>query len=231
LAARSDTFETIAAMVEHRIIIVDDHPLFRDALSQTLSAGRSRLDIAQASSLDGLAALLDADKSADLILLDLNMPGIHGYSGLLFLRAQYPEIPVVIVSANEDVVTIRRCLDLGASGFIPKSQSADGIRAALKAVLEGGVWTPPELDLSGEDDDSREVTARLSTLTPQQMRVLMMLGEGMLNKQIAFKLNVSEATVKAHVSAILQKLGVDSRTQAVIAVNRIEAGDWQKLGE
>jgi len=130
----------------------------------------------------------------------------------------------VVVSANDDPAVIRRCMDFGASGFIPKTLGIDQIRKAIEAVLEGGVWTPPDIDLAAKgDDDSAAMLARLSSLTPQQVRVLMMLSEGLLNKQIAYELSVSEATVKAHVSAILQKLGVESRTQAVIAAARIEA--------
>jgi DNA-binding NarL/FixJ family response regulator len=166
----------------------------------------------------------------DLILLDLSMPGVHGVSGLLYLRAQHPEVPVVIVSASDDATTIRQCLDCGASGFIPKSQPVERIREAIRRVIGGEVWLPPDVDLScAPAGESAALVSRLSTLTPQQVRVLMMLGEGLLNKQIAFKLGVSEATIKAHVSAILQKLGVDSRTQAVIAINRIgTTGDWPR---
>lgn len=213
-----------------RLIIVDDHPLFRGALNQSLTAAFDEASIEECGSLDELNERLTADKDVDLILLDLTMPGVQGLSGLLYLRAQYPEIPIVIVSANEDSGTIRRCIEFGASGFVPKSQPVDQIRTAVKAVLEGEVWTPPDVDLSDNaDDETSDLLARLSSLTPQQVRVLMMLGEGLLNKQIAYKLGVSEATIKAHVSAILQKLGVDSRTQAVIAINKIENGSWQKI--
>ncbi|MEO1280444.1 MAG: response regulator transcription factor [Pseudomonadota bacterium] len=213
-----------------RLTIVDDHPLFRGALNQALSASLTDVEITEASSLDELNAMLADKKQIDLVLLDLTMPGVQGLSGLLYLRAQHPEIPVVIVSAKEDPGTIRRCIEFGASGFVPKSQPVDDIRAAVKAVLDGDVWTPPDIDLSqAADDETSDLLARLSTLTPQQVRVLMMLSEGLLNKQIAYKLSVSEATIKAHVSAILQKLGVDSRTQAVIAINKIETGDWQKI--
>lgn len=216
-------------MTAYRIIIVDDHPLFRDALGQALSDRFEDLVIVEAGSLEGLSQALDAASETDLVLLDLTMPGVKGFSGLMYLRAQYPEIPVVIVSANEDPAAIRRCVEFGASGFIPKSLPGDTIRAAVKVVLEGGVWTPPDLDLSeAGDGEVADLVSRLATLTPQQVRVLVMLSEGLLNKQIAFKLGVSEATVKAHVSAILQKLGVDSRTQAVIAVGKIEGSDWQK---
>jgi DNA-binding NarL/FixJ family response regulator len=217
-------------MADYRFIIVDDHPLFRGALSQALSAAFAKAEVLEAGSLDELTERLAMAGETDLILLDLTMPGVHGVSGLLYLRAQHPDVPVVIVSASDDAATIRQCLDCGASGFIPKSQPVERIREAIRRIMDGEVWLPPDVDLSGlPPGDSAELVSRLSTLTPQQVRVLMMLGEGLLNKQIAFKLGVSEATIKAHVSAILQKLGVDSRTQAVIAINKIAgAGDWPR---
>ena len=139
----------------------------------------------------------------------------------------FSDLPVLVVSANDDPSVIRRCMDFGASGFMPKTLGIEQMRDAIKRVLGGGVWTPPDVDLSGgADAESAALMARLASLTPQQVRVLMMLSEGMLNKQIAYELSVSEATVKAHVSAILQKLGVDSRTQAVIAAAKIEVGQW-----
>jgi DNA-binding NarL/FixJ family response regulator len=215
-------------MAAYSLIIVDDHPLFRDALRQALADKFSDLVITEAGSLDGLSGALEGKSETDLVLLDLAMPGVKGFSGLMYLRAQYPEIPVVVVSANEEPSAIRRCIEFGASGFIPKSLPVETIREAVRTVLEGGVWTPPDLDLDEEGDgETTDLVSRLATLTPQQVRVLMMLSEGLLNKQIAYKLSVSEATIKAHVSAILQKLGVDSRTQAVIAVNKIEGQEWQ----
>ena len=219
-------------MTAYRIIIVDDHPLFRDALRQALSDKFKELEISEAGSLEGLSAALEGASETDLVLLDLTMPGVKGFSGLMYLRAQYPEIPVVVVSANEDPGAIRRCIEFGASGFIPKSLPVDTIRDAVQTVLEGSVWTPPDLDLNASaNDETADLVSRLATLTPQQVRVLTMLSEGLLNKQIAYQLSVSEATVKAHVSAILQKLGVDSRTQAVIAVNKIEGAEWQKAAQ
>jgi DNA-binding NarL/FixJ family response regulator len=217
-------------MADYRFIIVDDHPLFRGALSQALSASFAKAEILEAGSLDELTDRLSQAGEIDLILLDLSMPGVHGVSGLLYLRAQHPEVPVVIVSASDDPATIRQCVDCGASGFIPKSQPVEAIRNAIRRIIDGEVWLPPDINLSGlPPSDSAELVSRLSTLTPQQVRVLMMLGEGLLNKQIAFKLGVSEATIKAHVSAILQKLGVDSRTQAVIAITKIGSpGDWPR---
>ena len=217
-------------MTSLRIIIVDDHPLFRGALNQALTSAFTDAEIGEAGSLDELTERFGDGRDVDLVLLDLSMPGVQGLSGLLFLRAQHPEIPVVVVSANEDPVTIRRCIEFGASGFVPKSEPVENIRNAVRSVLDGNLWTPKDIDLSAAADrETDDLLARLSTLTPQQVRVLMMLGEGLLNKQIAYKLGVSEATIKAHVSAILQKLGVDSRTQAVIAINKIDNGDWQKI--
>lgn len=214
-------------MPAYKILIADDHPLFRDALRQALADGFDALEIDEAGSLDGVRAALDTDDGYDLILLDLKMPGVQGFSGLMYLRAQYPSVPVMVVSANEDSQVIRTSLDFGASGFVPKSAGADQIRSALSRVMDGEIWVPPDLDLSGDaDSESSQLAARLSTLTPQQVRVLMMLSQGLLNKQIAYELNVSEATVKAHVSAILQKLDVDSRTQAVIVANKIDGGQW-----
>ncbi len=216
-------------MADYRITIVDDHPLFRGALNQALSASMNA-EFQEAGSLDQLNEQLEKSKDVDLVLLDLNMPGVQGLSGLMFLRAQYPEVPVVVCSANEDPGTIKRCIEFGASGFVPKSQPIERIRDAVKKVLGGEVWTPPEIDLSAAlDEETSDMLSRLSSLTPQQVRVLMMLSEGLLNKQIAYKLSVSEATIKAHVSAILQKLGVDSRTQAVIAVNKIDSRAWQNV--
>jgi DNA-binding NarL/FixJ family response regulator len=211
----------------YRLVIADDHPLFRGALREAVGGLFEHVEIAEAGSFDDVSTLLDKDGEVDLILLDLGMPGVRGFSGLMYLRAQYPSVPVVVVSGNDDPAVIRRCMDFGASGFIPKTLGIDDMRAAIMRVLKGGVWTPPDVDLAvGSDAEADAMMARLATLTPQQVRVLMMLSEGLLNKQIAYELSVSEATVKAHVSAILQKLGVDSRTQAVIAAAKIELGQW-----
>jgi DNA-binding NarL/FixJ family response regulator len=204
-------------------LIVDDHPLFREALKGAISSGVEDTDIFQAGSLDAARALLDRDDDVDLIMLDLRMPGVQGLSGLIYLRAQYPNVPVVIVTAADDGGLIRNALDLGAAGFIPKTSGPATIVAAVNSVLGGAVWVPHDHDAvppaSRESDDTAR---RIATLTAQQIRVLMMLREGLLNKQIAYELDISEATIKAHVSAILQKLGVSSRTQAVIAAGRID---------
>ena len=214
----------------YRFVIADDHPLFRGALRQTLEGMFDGVAISEAGSLEAVSGILEQGDEVDLVLLDLNMPGVRGYSGLMYLRAQYPAVPVVVVSANEEPATIRRCMEFGAAGFVPKSLGTDSIRQALQTVMAGDEWTPPDIDLAAVPaDETAKLVQRLSTLTPQQVRVLMMLSEGLLNKQIAYELGVSEATVKAHVSAILQKLGVESRTQAVIAASKIEAGQWQSV--
>ena len=220
----------MGASTHSRLVIADDHPLFRGALREAVTGMFERDEIAEAGSFDDISRLLDRDHDVDLVLLDLAMPGVRGFSGLMYMRAQYPGVPVVIVSGNDDPAVIRRCMDFGASGFIPKTLGVEGMRKAIERVLGGGIWTPPDVDLSAKsDDDSAAMLARLASLTPQQVRVLMMLSEGLLNKQIAYELSVSEATVKAHVSAILQKLGVESRTQAVIAASKIEVGQWPQV--
>ena len=213
-----------------RLIIVDDHPLFRAALRQTLSGGTDDIAVEEAGGLDALTAALEADRDCDLVLLDLNMPGGHGLSGLLLLRAQYPEVPVMIISAVEDHKVIRRTFELGAAGYLPKSVGPADIRKAIDTVLSGEILVPEGISLDGDDEQSAFIR-RLSTLTPQQIRVLMMLSDGLMNKQIAYELSISEATVKAHVSSILQKLDVDSRTQAVIADSKIEKGQFDALLE
>lgn len=213
----------------YRLVIADDHPLFRGALREAVAGLLDRVEILEAGTFDEVANLLDRGGDVDLILLDLKMPGVRGFSGLIYMRAQYPSVPVVVVSANDDPSAIRRCMDFGASGYIPKTLGVEIMRNAIREVLEGGLWTPPDVDLAaGSDAETDELMVRMATLTPQQVRVLMMLSEGLLNKQIAYQLGVSEATVKAHVSAILQKLGVESRTQAVIAAAKIEAGQWSQ---
>lgn len=205
-------------------VIADDHPLFRGALKQALSGMGEENRVLEAGDFDSVKQLVADNHDIDLVLLDLTMPGASGLSGLIALRGVEVAVPVVVVSAHDDPAVIRRALELGASGFISKSASMEEIRRAVRDVIDGGVATPEGLELGEEGDpDVSDLIARLQTLTPQQTRVLGMLAEGLLNKQIAYELSVSEATVKAHVSAVLQKLGVDSRTQAVIRLSRISA--------
>lgn len=207
----------------HRIVIADDHPLFRDALRLAVQDALADVTFDDAGSLNETLDILSTADEVDLLLLDLKMPGVQGFSGLMLMRSQFPLVPVVVVSGSEETSVISRAISLGALGFIPKSAPVEDMQAAITAVLNGDVWLPEHVDLGAHGNaEIDDLAHRLSSLTPQQTRVLMMLREGLLNKQIAYELSVSEATVKAHVSAILQKLNVDSRTQAVIAASRID---------
>ena len=212
----------------YKFVIADDHPLFRGALKQAL-AGLSNVEtILEAGDFDSAKAIVAGNDDIDLVLLDLTMPGAAGLSGLVSLRGINAAVPLVVVSAHDDPETIRRSLELGASGFISKSASMEEIRGAVETVLNGGVTAPEGIDLGVErDPEISDLIKRLQSLTPQQTRVLGMLAEGLLNKQIAYELGVSEATIKAHVSAVLHKLAVDSRTQAVILLSRIGADPMQ----
>ncbi|MFB2803446.1 response regulator transcription factor [Shewanella seohaensis] len=206
------------------IIIADDHPLFRNALRQALSSAFEHTQWYEADSADALQSVLDSQNvSYDLVLLDLQMPGSHGYSTLIHLRSHYPELPVVVISAHEDINTISRAIHYGGSGFIPKSASMETLKEALTSVLFGDIWLPAGAEIIPiEDDDTDKMANKLSDLTPQQYKVLQMFAEGLLNKQIAYDLGVSEATIKAHATAIFRKLGVRNRTQAVIALGQLE---------
>lgn len=208
--------------MSHVFIVADDHPLFRGALKEILASLPGDCQIVEAADFDQAAAALQRHPDADLMLLDLKMPGTSGLAGLALLRADQPAVPIAIVSASEDAPIVARALDLGASGFIPKSSSFDEIRGAVTALLAGEVYLPAGVSLDAEaDPEVTRLIERIRTLTPQQTRVLAMLGRGLLNKQIAYELGISEATIKAHVSAVLLKLGVDSRTQAVIRLSQL----------
>ena len=212
-------------MVAYEILIADDHPLFRSALQQALTlglgAGVSLVEVASIAELEGRLA---EKTDWDLVLLDLNMPGAYGFSGLVLLRGQYPQVPVVMISAQEDAAVVARSREFGASGFIPKSSSLEVIQQAVRQVLEGDVWWPPQSEADAAlSSEAKAASAGLASLTPQQFRVLTMVCEGLLNKQIAYELSVSEATVKAHVTAIFRKLGVRTRTQAALLLQQLES--------
>ena len=205
-----------------QLLIADDHPLFREALRGVASRLLPDAAIHEAEDAAGLYAMVDAHPDADLLLLDLNMPGAQGFNALVHLRGLHPQLPVVMVSGREEPAVIRRALEHGAAGFIPKSSDAATIGEALSKVLEGERWSPPGLPAAGAiAAEERDVARRLAELTPQQFRVLQMLATGQLNKQIAYALNVSEATIKAHMTAILRKLGANNRTQAVLIAGKL----------
>jgi len=204
------------------LIIADDHPLFRTAMRHVVGRLLPHAQVIEAESLDTLQEAVAANPQADLILLDLRMPGAEGLASLLYLRSTHPAIPVVIVSATEDPAVIHRSLDFGASGFIHKSASIDAIGEAPGIVLDGGICLPRKLRETPLiwDEQERDLAQRISRLTPQQLKVLLMLANGHSNKDMASSLEITESTVKAHITVILRKLGVERRTQAAIIAQR-----------
>ncbi|MEM0516386.1 response regulator transcription factor [Pseudoalteromonas sp. YIC-827] len=198
-------------------IIADDHPLFRSALKQAAAQAMADEPILEASDLAELFSALVAHPEIELVFLDLTIPGAQGLEGLARLRNQYPDILVIMVSANEHPSIIEQAMALGASAYIPKSSSLDVISEAIAQVIEGENWLPPQTEICPDVDSEQAQFARnLEKLTPQQYRVLSMIADGMLNKQIAYAMSIQETTIKQHVSAILKKLNVYNRTQAGI---------------
>ncbi len=210
-------------------LIVDDHPLFRDALQAAVRLAVPLAEISEATSIEAALQWLAANSTVDLVLLDLSMPGTTGVSGLAQVRAAFPKLPVLIVSGHEEPKTVRQALALGIAGYVPKSTSKEGLALAIDEVLKGGVHVPAELCAAMEAEDGQAgeqvLLDRVRALTPQQKRVLLMLREGLQNKQIAYELNVAETTVKAHVSEILRKLKVYSRTKAVVEIAKLDLSD------
>jgi DNA-binding NarL/FixJ family response regulator len=212
-----------------KILIVDDHPLFRLALGQALRGVVPDARLLEAESLEGARRLLAGEADTDLVLLDLHMPDSHGLMGLASLRAQFPAVAVVMISAHDDPAVIRRALDFGAAGFLSKRADLPALEDGLRTVLACEEYVPRELREavarahSTESDD--QLVARLNSLTPQQFRVLQRVAEGWLNKQIAAELGFTERTAKAHMSAIFEKLNVRNRTQAGVLLRRLELND------
>lgn len=205
------------------LIVADDHPLFRAAMREAVSRVLPETLIVEAGSVAAVEEAARLHPNADLILLDLYMPDARGFSALAHLRAHYPSIPVAIISAAESVAIVRRAMDFGASGFIPKTASIERIGEMLHALLNGELAVPPEYlqQPNDEPDEASDIARSLDTLTPQQLRVLMLLAEGNSNKLIAQDLGVSEATVKAHVTVLLRKLKLERRTQAALLAQRL----------
>ena len=207
-----------------QFLIADDHPLFREALKGALSAKFEGLEVFESSDFDSILQVLSEQEDLDILLLDLHMPGNGDLYGLIRIREEYPSLPIAVVSGSEDANIVSKVMGYGAMGFIPKSSSSDDIASAINQILEGDTWLPKELknkvaEIEGED---REIAAQVASLTPQQYRVLQYLHEGLLNKQIAYELHISEATVKAHITAIFRKLGVYNRTQAVLIAAKLK---------
>ena len=207
-----------------KLVVVDDHPLFREALSGSIKTHLPDCEVQAVGSFEKLQALLAERPDMDLVLLDLHLPGNHGLSGLAWLRGHYPALPVLLISGHDDPDIIRRALADGAAGFLSKSAESEVIIEAIGQVMAGETWIPDGLQPSVSEPDQTELARRVGELTPQQYRILLMLGEGLLNKQIAWELEITEATVKAHMTAIMRKLGVHNRTQAVTLFNRLAVG-------
>jgi DNA-binding NarL/FixJ family response regulator len=212
-----------------RLLIADDHPLFRLALLQIVRDVVPSAELLEADSLAAARAVLAAHADVDLVLLDLHMPDTHGLMGLAALRAEHPEIAVVMISAHDDPRTIARALAYGAAGFIPKRSDVARLRDALQAVLACEDYVPPELQPAVAAHppaaDDAALAHRLASLTAQQFKVLIQVAEGRLNKQIADSLQISERTVKAHLTALFDKLGVRNRTQAGVLLRALELTD------
>jgi DNA-binding NarL/FixJ family response regulator len=210
--------------MRHELIIADDHPLYRAALRGAVAAACEGAVFLETGNVAGLFDLIEQHERADLLLLDLNMPGAHGFSALAHLRGLRPGLPIIMVSATDDARTVRQAMALGAQGFISKSADVAAIGQSVLAALRGDIVLPPDLrpdHQAPSDAGAVEVARRIAELTPQQFRVLSMLCSGMLNKQIAHELQISEATVKAHMTVVLRKLGATNRTQAVLLAGRL----------
>ncbi|MCB1583072.1 MAG: response regulator transcription factor [Marinicella sp.] len=211
-----------------KIIIADDHPMFRNALRQSLAVEQAGCEIIEAESSETLRTELRLHHDADLLILDLNMPGVEGFSALAYVQKKYPDLPIIMISANDKPETIMHAKLFGALGFVSKSASIEDIRTGLNTVLAGDTYFPYQFNENRfleHDQSLAETTQQVAELTPQQLNVLSMIKKGLLNKQIAYDLNISEATVKAHVTAIMRKLGVNNRTQAVMKVASIDLSD------
>lgn len=207
--------------------VADDHPLFRNAILAVIKQHYPDSVVTESMDLDSTIKELERNDEADLLLLDLHMPGSQDLFGLILVREKYPSIPVAIISADEEDSTINRAMGHGACGYIPKSCSPQLIHEAIHAMLDGGRWVPDDFrhSLTPVDSEEKDLAAKIATLTPQQYRVLCFLREGWLNKQIGYELGITEATIKAHITAIFRKLGTSNRTQAVIMLSKMSLSE------
>ncbi|AXR07815.1 response regulator transcription factor [Salinimonas sediminis] len=205
------------------LLIADDHPLYRDALRGALSLSLPDLTLLEAGDIPSTVNILQ-QQDVDLLLLDLHMPGSHDLFGLLHIRKLFPELPVAVVSGTEDHHLIAKIVSVGALGFIPKTASSSDIAAAVEAILDGDIWLPESMsqDIEEVDEAFAELADRVASLTPSQYKVLCYMRDGLLNKQIGYNLDIAEATVKAHVTAIFKKLAINNRTQAVLIASQLE---------
>ena len=210
-------------------VIADDHPMVRDALAAALRGRYPDAVLGFAGSFAETQAALSGAPDTDLLILDLDMPGMQGLAGLAGLRATFPTIPVAIVSATTNPAAMRQAIEMGAAGFIPKLAPSERFLEVIRAILDGVIWLPPEASDQALAVQDRDIAARAARLTPQQHRVLCLMAEGKANKLIAYEMQITEPTVKAHVTEILRKLGATSRTQAVIAAQRLALDPGQRV--
>lgn len=213
----------------YKILIADDHPLFREAIHNVISDGFQGSEVMETADLDSALALTHEHDDLDLILLDLNMPGMHGLNGLITLRNEAPTTPVVIVSAEQEKQIVLQAITYGAVGFITKSSPRSQMIEAIEQILNGNVYLPPDIIRAQKSSTSRRLSdapsfppEMLQALTRKQLLVLERMTKGESNKQIAYTLDIAETTVKAHVSAILRKLNVHNRVQAILSASDID---------
>ena len=220
----------------YKILIADDHPLFREAISNVIASGFENTEIIETESLDSALEIAKNTDDLDLILLDINMPGMHGLNGLITLRNEAPSLPVVIVSAEEDKQVVLQAITYGAIGFITKSSPRAEMTGAIQQILNGNVYLPSDIIRTSKESHSRRhrndenliSPELLNSLTRRQLLVLERMAKGESNKQIAYNLNIAETTVKAHVSAILRKLGVHNRVQAILSAGDVDFSQYLK---
>lgn len=219
----------------YKILIADDHPLFREAITSVISSGFAGSEVIETDDLDSALEITRENDDLDLILLDLNMPGMHGLNGLISLRNEAPTIPVVIVSAEEDKQVVLQAITYGAVGFITKSSPRAQMTDAIQQILNGNVYLPSDIIRTGKESQRRHrhednliSPELLNSLTRRQLLVLERMSKGESNKQIAYNLNIAETTVKAHVSAILRKLGVHNRVQAILSASDVDFSQYLK---
>lgn len=210
-------------------VIADDHPMVRDALASALRSAFTSAAVTFAGTLAETQAVLATAPETDLLILDLDMPGMQGLFGLAALRAAFPTIPIAIVSATTNPAAMRQTIEMGAAGFIPKLAPSERFLEVIRAILDGVVWVPPEASDQVLAANDRDIAAQAARLTPQQHRVLLLMAEGKPNKLIAYEMQITEPTVKAHVTEILRKFGATSRTQAVIAAQRLSLEPMQRM--
>lgn len=203
------------------IIIADDHPIYRSAMAQTLTTMLPELKTFEASNIKELEKTLTIHNECGLLILDLHMPGVNGFEGLAYIHQNFPNLPIIMMSADEDPCIAPSAKKFGAKGFIPKTAKIPHIRDAVNAVLKGDYWFSCEMDDISHKNMKDILTEKVALLTSRQLEVFDLLTNGLLNKQIAFEMNVTEATVKAHLTEIMRKLNVNNRTEVILIANKI----------